>query len=112
MIINLDNISFEICPKYPNLLSIPGNWDDLVGDYQMAERLSGNKTGNFTGSQFSIHMEDNVMVMSGPFGPIVPMSEDYLIITSGPFAGETIEYYPESGNIIHQNAVFIPVKRN
>ena len=39
-------------------------------------------------------------------GPIVPLSENYLIITSGPFAGETIEYYPESGNIIHQNAVF------
>ncbi len=47
--------------------------------------------------------------MSGVFGPILPLDEKSLIITSGPFAGETIEYIPESGNLIHQNAVFVPV---
>lgn len=110
MIINLDNISFEICPKYPAQVNIPGNWDILLGEYQMAERLPGNKTGKFAGSHYNIYKEDGVMVMSGVFGPIVPFSENCLVITSGPFAGETIEYYPESGNIIHQNAIFVPVK--
>lgn len=109
MILNLDNISFEICPKYPIHFSVPGNWDDLTGEYKMADRLPGNNTGDFTGSHWTIHKEDNVIVMSGVFGPIVPLDEKSLMITSGPFAGETIEYFPESGNLIHQNAVFVPV---
>jgi CubicO group peptidase (beta-lactamase class C family) len=111
MIINLDNISFEVCPKYPVQVNIPGKWDILLGDYQMAERLPGNKTGKFNGRHYNIYKEDSVMVMSGAFGPIVPSSENCLVIASGPFVGETIEYYPESGNIIHQNAIFVPVNR-
>jgi hypothetical protein len=110
LIINLDNISFEICQKYPDHLSVSGKWDNLTGEYQMAERLPDNTPGNFTGSHWNISREDEVMIMSGVFGPIVPMNDKFLIITSGPFAGETIEYYPESGNLIHQNAVFVPVK--
>ena len=111
LILNLDNISFEICPKYPDHFSVPGNWDDLVGEYKMAFRLPDNKTGDFNGSHWTISKEDYVMVMSGVFGPIVPLNDKFLIITSGPFADETIEYNPESGNIIHQNAVFVPVNR-
>jgi CubicO group peptidase (beta-lactamase class C family) len=109
MIINMDNISFEICPKYPDLFNITGKWDFLAGDYQMAERLPDKSPGNFTGSHWNISLEDNVMIMSGVFGPIIPLNEKSLIIASGPFAGETIEYYPESGNLIHQNAVFVPL---
>jgi len=109
MIINLDNISYEICPKYPDHFSVTGNWDNLTGEYMMAVRLPGNKTGDYTGSHYTILKEDNVMVMSGLFGPIMPLNEKSLIILSGPFAGETIEYFPESGNLIHQNAVFKPL---
>jgi len=32
----------------------------------------------------------------------------HLSILSGPFAGEIMEYDAETGNIFHQNAVFIP----
>jgi len=108
MIINMDNLSYEICPKYPVHLTCQGNWDVLAGEYLMAERLPCNKTGNLTGSKFNIYIEDSVLIMSGPFGPIVPLDDKHLIISSGPFSGEVIEYFTESGHIIHQNAVFIP----
>jgi len=45
--------------------------------------------------------------MSGVFGPILPLDETYIRILSGPFAGETMEYFPETGFLIHQNAVFV-----
>lgn len=87
---------------------IPETWSELVGEYQMAERLSGCNAGNFTGRNFSIAMKDDVLVMH-PFGPINPIDDNYIVIASGPFAGETIEYSVETGKIIHQNAVFIPI---
>ena len=111
MIINLAEISYEICPKYPDKIEIPDKWNSLFGEYRMAERMPGSVAGKFTNGHYRIFREDNVIVMSGVFGPIVPLNENCLIIISGPFAGETIEYYPESGNIIHQNAVFVPVNK-
>jgi len=30
-----------------------------------------------------------------------------LKIVEGPFAGETVEYDPETGNQIHQNTIFV-----
>ncbi len=112
MIINLDHISYEICPKYPESTATPGHWDHLTGEYQRAERLPGNKPGNFSGSKNTIYMDHGVMVMSGIYGPIVPLNDKSLIISSGPFQGETMDYLIESGNIIHQNAVFVPLKRS
>ena len=111
MIINLDNISFEICSEYPGNINVPYNWNVLAGDYQTAERMQFNKTGNSTGSRFNIRIEDNVMIMSGSYGPIIPLGENSLLIASGPFAGEIIEYSTETGNLIHQNTVFVPDKK-
>jgi len=109
MIINLDNITYEICPRYPDRLIEEGGWERLAGDYRMAERLPGNRPGAYTSSIFSISTVDHVLVMSGPFGPIVPVDDHYLQILSGPFAGETMEYDPANGNLVHQDALFIPV---
>jgi len=109
MIINLDNITYEICPRYPDRLIEEGGWERLAGDYRMAERLPGNRRGAYTSSIFSISTVDHVLVMSGPFGPIVPVDDHYLQILSGPFAGETMEYDPANGNLVHQDALFIPV---
>jgi hypothetical protein len=109
MIINLDRIAYEFCPKYPENEKLPEGWNGIIGEYYMTERLPGNKPGKPTGSILTIQMEENVMIMSGLFGPIVPVSDNYIRILSGPFAGETMEISPESGNIVHQNAVFVPV---
>jgi CubicO group peptidase (beta-lactamase class C family) len=109
MIINLDNITFEICPRYPDHLIEEGGWSKLIGDYRMAERLPGKRQGAFTGSIFSISTVDHTLVMSGHIGPVVPVSDHYLQILSGPFAGETMEYDPATGILAHQNALFIPI---
>lgn len=110
MIINLDNISFELCSEYPRKINVPYSWNVLEGNYQTAERLQFNKVGNFTGRRFNIRIEDNVMIMSGSYGPIIPLDENSLLIASGPFAGEVIEYSTETGNLMHQQSVFVPVK--
>lgn len=107
MIINLDNISYEICCKYPKNVSFPYNWNVMAGEYQIAERLPENKIGKFTGRRINIRNEDNILIMSGIYGPIFPLSNKYLIFSSGSFAGEVIEFNEETGNLIHQNVVFV-----
>jgi hypothetical protein len=110
MIINLDNISFEICAKYPVTDNWPAYWADLSGEYQIYQRLPGNKTGELWNGKYIISTDNDLVVMSNPFGPVVPISETFIRIWSGPFAGEIMEYFPSTGNIIHQNAVFVPLK--
>jgi hypothetical protein len=108
LIINLNHIAYEICPRYPELASIPDNWNQVIGSYQLSWRLPGDKAGPLSGDLFTISMDDEVLKMSGVFGPILPLNNNFIRILGGPFAGETMEYVPSSGHIIHQNAVFVP----
>jgi CubicO group peptidase (beta-lactamase class C family) len=108
LIINLNNISYEICPRYPEQVNPNEPWNRLAGTYQLAWRLPGNRAGQLWEDKCSIYAEDEVLKLSGVFGPILPLNDNYIKIISGPFAGETMEYLPESGHIIHQNIVFIP----
>lgn len=108
MIIDLNHISHEICPRYPELTSLNTPWNHLPGNYQLARRLPGNRAGELRGDMYSIFVEDDVLKASGVFGPIIPLDDHSILIVSGPFAGETMEYFPESGHIVHQNSVFIP----
>lgn len=110
MIINLDNISYEICPEYQSTDQMPAYWKDLSGEYNIYQRLPGNKPGDLWNGKYTISTENDLVMMSNPFGPVVPISSNYLRICSGPFAGEVMEYSSGNGNIIHQNAIFIPSK--
>ena len=109
LIINLDHISYEICPRYPIQDSPEESWMHLLGSYQLAGRLPGNRAGQLREDKYSIYMEDNVLKLSGVFGPIIPLEDNFIRIVSGPFAGETMEYLPDSGHIVHQNIVFLPL---
>jgi len=108
MIINLDHLSHEICPSYPDQLHLPNPMENLPGTYRLAWRLPHNEPGPFSGDLFSISLEKEVLSMSGVFGPLLPRNNSQLSILCGPFAGEIMEYDSETGNIFHQNAVFIP----
>jgi len=108
LIINLDRISYEICPRYPAQAGPEELWERLQGNYHLAGRLPGNKAGNDWGSEYTLHLEENVLKLSGIFGPVLPLDDRFIRIMSGPFAGETMEYIPGNGQIVHQNAVFIP----
>ena len=35
MILNLSGISYEICPKYPEIPPVPDFWEELVGEYDL-----------------------------------------------------------------------------
>jgi len=111
MIINLDNTSYEICCRYPKNISYPINWNVLAGEYQIAERLPNNEIGKLTGRHLNIRNDDNILIMSGVYGPIVPLTEKYLTFSSGSFAGEVIEFNEKTGNLIHQNVVFVPTQK-
>jgi CubicO group peptidase (beta-lactamase class C family) len=108
MIINMDHFNYEICPLYPDKICLPESMQTLVGTYEMAWRLPYNKPGPLSGNKFTISFEDKLLSMSGIFGPILPVDNHRLKILSGPFAGEIIEYDQASGQLFHQNGIFIP----
>jgi len=110
MIVNMGSVTHEICPLYPQISSIPEYLTGLEGEYKVAELRPGNKLGNYSAQSMYISLEDNVWTMSGSYGPILPINEQYIQIVGGPFHGETMEYNPESGSIIHQKTIFIPMK--
>lgn len=108
MIINMDYYNYEICPRYPETITLPEGMQTIVGTYDMVWRLPYNKPGPSSGTRFTISFEDEILWMSGVFGPIVPVDACHLKILSGPFAGEIIEYDPTSGQLLHQNGILIP----
>jgi len=112
MIVNMGSMSHEICPLYPQISSVPEYWTGLEGEYKVAELLPGNEIGNYSGQSIHINLEDKVWMMSGIYGPILPINEQYIQIVGGPFNGETMEYNEDSGSIVHQKTIFIPMIPN
>jgi hypothetical protein len=107
MILHLGGIGYEICPEYPLIGDIPPFWQKITGDYDLFARLPSGMTGAEVIGQGSIWVDDGVLQMGGSVGPILPISETEIIILSGPFAGETMIYEPETGNIYHQRIIFV-----
>jgi hypothetical protein len=107
MILHLGGIAYETCLEYPQIGEISPLWDELTGEYDLVARLPGGRYGTEVLGQGSIWIEDGVLQMGGDVGPVFPASETEIIILSGPFAGETMEYDSETGNIYHQRIVFI-----
>ena len=106
MIINFGKIFFEVCPRYPQLDEIPLLWGDLTGEYDLVARLPSGAVGTDVLGKTSIQVDDGVLQMSGLVGPILPISETEIIILTGPFAGETMDVEPGTGNIYHQSIMF------
>jgi len=108
MIVNIGDISYEICPRYPEFTDIPVLWGDLAGVYERVARLPSGNVGSEVMGRDEIHIEDGVLKMSGSVGPLKPISATEIIIQSGPFAGETMVYDPATGYIYHQWVVYKP----
>jgi len=107
MIINISDITYEFCPKYPDIeLMTPLQWDSLMGEYDLVARLPFGVVGTDVLGHTSIQVEDGVLQMSGFVGPLMTISETEIIIMSGSFAGETMVYEPVTGSIYHQNIVY------
>lgn len=108
MIINMSDVNYEICPRYPEINIVPPIWEEITCEYEIVERWSNGKIGNDLVGQASIWVDGGVLKMSGIIGPILPINESKIIILSGSFAGETMVYEPETGYIYHQSFVYKP----
>ncbi len=106
LIINYRDILFETCSRYPQLDEIPPLWQGVVGEYDLLARLPSGAVGAEVLGQSSVQIEEYVLRMSGLVGPINPISDTEIVILTGPFAGETMLYDPDTGNIIHQNIAY------
>jgi hypothetical protein len=110
MIINIGDISYEICPRYPEFTDIPALWQELAGVYELVGRLSSGYAGSEIIGRDEIQIKEGILKMPGVIGPLNPISETEIIILSGPFAGETMVYDPGTGYIYHQWVVYRPIK--
>jgi CubicO group peptidase (beta-lactamase class C family) len=106
LILNLGGFSYEICPEYPEFNQIPPLWDEILGDYEIVERLPSGVLGTEILGNASIVADNGVLRMTGIVGPVLPISKTELIVMSGVFAGETMIYNPDKGTISHQGVVF------
>lgn len=104
MIIDLGGFSYEIAPRLPPVDS--GSAEDLSGPYERRSRLRGGTVGSDVLGTVEIRYEDGRLFMSDPIGPLALVDDETLIILSGPFAGETIERHPSSGDLYHQGHVY------
>jgi hypothetical protein len=110
MIINIGGFSHEICPRYPEFTEIPALWEELTGVYELVARLPSGNVGSEIIGRDAIQLADGVLNMPGVIGPLNLISETEIIILSGPFAGETMIYEPETGYIYHQWVVYKPTE--
>jgi len=109
MIIDLGGFSYEICARSPEIARSPIPWDELTGDYEMVHRLPSGFGSEIVGGS-RIWIEDGVLKMAGPIGPLNPISATEIIIMSGSFAGETMDYEPATGCIYHQSFRYNPAE--
>ncbi len=109
MILNINNFSYEICPRYPVPLEVPESWKALEGSYERAELVPGNTIGEFYSGRMEIEIEDHVLSMSAPYGPVYPITDTSILVLSGSYMGEVMNYSPDSGIILHQKTAFLPL---
>lgn len=108
MMINFGDVSYEYCPRYPDVQQIPALWAELTGHYELVRRLSSRVAASEVVGRTQITIEDGILKMPNPAGPLLPISETEIIPVSGPFAGETMLYEPDTGLLIHQSIIYKP----
>ncbi|MHC5135346.1 MAG: serine hydrolase domain-containing protein [Planctomycetota bacterium] len=110
MIINIGNISYEICPRYPEMEEIPPLWNTVAGQYELMKRPLGDSDNTEVLGHAEIWIDDGVLQMGGVAGPLLPISDTEIIIQGGPFAGETMAYEPATGNLYHHFLLYKPIR--
>ena len=110
MIINIAGISYEVCPRYPEVTDVPALWEELTGEYNLVHRLPSGRIGSEVVGRSEIFIDDGVLQMTGWVGPLKPISKTEIIILSGSFAGEMMVYEPDTGYIYHQSIVYQPTE--
>lgn len=69
-----------------------------------------NKRGGHLPDSFDDEYEEAVYyIMDDPYGPVYPITDTSILILSGSYMGEVMDYSPDSGIILHQNTAFLPL---
>jgi CubicO group peptidase (beta-lactamase class C family) len=110
MVINMGGISYEMCPRYPDLTEDETSWEALAGKYERYGRLPSGNSGQEKLGEIDLTIIAGRLHMSGAIGPVLPIDDETIVILSGPFNGETISYDPESGILTHQGFIYKPVQ--
>ena len=111
MILNMMDISHEICPRYPVQTGNPEQWKTLCGSYLRADRIPGGSWESPGESITEIQIIEGILTMSGAYGPILPVNDTLLRVISGSYHGEFLDHDPETGVIFHQKWAFIRVSQ-
>ena len=111
MILNMLDVTYEICPRYPAQIGKPEQWEKWCGSYGRADRIPGAGWETLGDAHTEIRMEEGVLLMSEPYGPILPVNDTLIRVLSGSYHGEVLDYDRETGVILHQKWAFIPAKK-
>jgi hypothetical protein len=75
MVIHLGDFAHEICPRYRDIAEPPTLWRELVGTYELVNRLPSGRAGREIIGRNEIAIEEGVLTMAGVVGPLMPISE-------------------------------------
>jgi len=81
----VSDLSYEICPRYPEYTEIPESWQVLAGEYDNC----------------TVVVESGTLRMTG-VGYLVERSADILEVIGGIYAGETVARNAATGSLFHQ----------
>ena len=105
MILEMGDAFF--CPRYPVPDEIPESWKDLEGQYtKHARHPSEYSDSNILGVA-EIAIKKGVLMMSDSFA-LLPVDGNRILIQGGVFHGETMEYDPDTGEIIWRFSIYKP----
>jgi hypothetical protein len=98
-----------VCPRYPDIETVPTFWGESVGKYDIYPRIPSVYSNEATLGTVEIMVKDGVLLTSDN-KVLMPVNNTEIIIVGGIFDGETMIYNAETGEITWQNVVYIPMK--
>ena len=96
------------CPRYPVPAVTPRLWEELVGKYTRHARHPSAYSDTEVTETMEITLSDGILLSSGGFA-LLPVDNSRILIQSGVFHGETMEYNPGTGVITWQHLVYEPL---
>lgn len=85
LIMAVSDLSYEFCPRYPEIAEVPENWLTIAGEYDGC----------------TVVVEDQTMKMTG-VGYLVERSTDLFEVLGGVYSGETVSRNSVTGSLFHQ----------
>ncbi|MCK5758430.1 MAG: beta-lactamase family protein, partial [Clostridiales bacterium] len=105
MILEMGDVFF--CPRYPVSVNSQPLWEEITGKYTTYARTPSEYGDNNPIGTVEITLSNGILLSSYGYG-LLPIDGNKILIQSGVFHGETMEYYPDTGEIVWQHLIFKP----